>query len=153
MCLTATAWANVGGSSSAVTDGERAVLNSAIEKWAEFESMDYSFTFQNLCNCAPGSTAKMRLEIRDNTINSIEYVEDVYEHHFIDGTHRYVPIQKKGTKVPEEYADRLVPIGPFLQEIHRVISQPLREYDAEFDSRNPHGCAVRGLLALAVTRQ
>lgn len=140
--LAAAVWTGAIAETPGVTEAERAELNDAIEKWKELGASYYSFDFQNLCNCSRDEIARRRLDVSDNTIKSAVYAENVYEHHFISGEHRYILIHTEGSEASSEISDRLVPIDSFMQEMKRVISEPMAEYEAEFDGGTGVPCRV-----------
>lgn len=145
-CLAALAFTSTAATAtSAVNEMERAALDDAIRKWDQLEASDYTFDFQNLCNCLPGATAKMRIEVVDAAIKSVTYAEAVTElhqdRHDRDKFHE-IPVADKGSDVPNEFAKTLVPIGPFLREMKRSIARPLAEFVAEYDAETGVPCHV-----------
>lgn len=142
-CLAATGFAAMAVTSTpAVTEGERAALDNAIEAWQQLDSANYSFDFQNLCNCQPGAIGKMRVDVSAGQIKNVRYAQEVYELHIVDDEKRYHLIHSSGSDVPDEFAAGLIPVGALLQEIKKKIADPLAEYEAEFDTTTGVPCRV-----------
>lgn len=136
-CLVATAITAMSATATpAVTDAEETALDEAIDAWNKLGADNYTFNFQNLCNCAAGATAKMRIEVVGSAILNVTYVEPVFELHQDrdDRDFHKILVSEKDSNVPSEFAENLASVGEFLLEMKRQIAKPLAEYDAEFDT-------------------
>lgn len=127
---------------SGVSPAEAASLEEAIARWNKMGATDYSFAFQLQCNCAPDETARVRIEVVDETITDVSYEQDVYEVHYLEGRLRTVPLYSKGMPVRDELAERFQNIDSLLTEMKSLTSDPLAEYEAVFDAETGVPCRV-----------
>lgn len=134
-----------GSAGSSATAAEEMALDDAVQAWRRLGVEDYAFDFQNLCNCAAGATARMRVIVTGGKIASVTYAEPVFELHQ-DKSHRdifhKVAVADMGSTVPAEFSENLGSISELLEEMKRQIYRPLARYEAEFDAEIGVPCRI-----------
>ncbi|CAN5238591.1 hypothetical protein BH24PSE2_BH24PSE2_13650 [soil metagenome] len=122
---------------------EEIELAAALDRWERLDAKDYSFDYQQLCNCLPEAKGKVRIEMVDGEIDTITYVDDVYYRFASRTEHWKAVVYPKGTPVPQEHWREFADIADIMRNIQELMAeQPPYEYDAVYDGQTGIPCRV-----------
>lgn len=122
---------------------EQAELAAALERWSALNARDYSFDYQQLCNCLPQAKGKVRIDVVDGEIDALTYVEDVFFRNS-SGTENWKSVMyTKGTPVPRENWQEFADIDDLMRRLQKLMAeQQPYEYDAVYDDKTGIACSV-----------